>query len=110
MAKSETLLVTSILKTLRADGGFWIKLHGSPMQTSGLPDIVGCYKGYFVGFEVKRPGFENTTTSRQEWILGKIKENGGISAVVTDANEALRVLWNKGVEDATKAIKEQEEE
>lgn len=96
----ETRLVRQIIKTLRADGGWWMKVHGSAFQVAGVPDIVGCYKGMFVSFEVKRPGFENTTNTRQEFIMDTIRRNGGIAEVVTSDLEALRVLYNKGVADA----------
>ena len=97
--KPETRLVTQIIKTLREYGGFWIKIHGSPYQTAGIPDIVGCYNGRFIALEVKRPGYEKTTNSRQELIMERIRKAGGISAVVTNKFEALKRVEEANAED-----------
>ncbi len=90
--KPESRLVTKILKKIRAEGGWWFKSHGSVYQMSGVPDIIGCHDGMFVAFEVKMPGQETNTSSRQEWMMKKIHEAGGVSAVVSSVHGALGVL------------------
>jgi hypothetical protein len=50
----------------------------------------GLFQGYHFGLEVKMPGRENTVTKHQQYHLDCIKEAGGISAVVTDPDEASR--------------------
>ena len=42
------------LASLDSDVFFW-KEHGGPYGTSGVPDIICCYKGRFLGLEVKLP-------------------------------------------------------
>ena len=48
-----------ILRYCRSRGGWWQATPVSPFGKSGLPDIIGCYKGYFVGIEVKHPKFKD---------------------------------------------------
>jgi len=51
---------------------------------SGVPDIVGCYKGKFFGIECKAG--KNKPTALQEKNLKDITESGGIALVVNEAN------------------------
>ena len=45
-------------KGITGIGGWWLDgAHGgSVYMPRGGPDIIGCFKGYFVAIEVKRPG------------------------------------------------------
>ena len=43
------------LATLGGDAFFW-KEHGGPYGASGVPDIICCYRGRFLGLEVKFSG------------------------------------------------------
>lgn len=52
--------------------------------SSGVPDIVGCYKGVFFAFECKAGG--NKPTPLQELNLSKIRNAGGAALVVTEHN------------------------
>jgi len=51
---------------------------------SGVPDIVGCYKGRFFGIECKAG--KNTATALQEKNLSDIALAGGVAAVVNELN------------------------
>jgi len=89
--KAETLLRTRIIKRLRQERpGFWFVVHGSSMQISGLPDILGCYKGRFVGLEVKMPGEEPDPI--QSHRLASIIRAGGFAGVVESPDEALAIV------------------
>ena len=88
----ESALTRQIIAALRDHGGFWFKSHGSAYQVAGLPDIIGCYRGRFVGLEVKLPGGENTLSLRQRVMLERIEQHGGYSNVVTSKRGALEVL------------------
>jgi len=87
---SETRLVKQILKVLREQGGWWIKTHGGLFQSSGLPDLLGCYRGRFIGIEIKVLG--KKPTKIQENIIQKIIKAGGIAGVATSVDEALDVV------------------
>jgi hypothetical protein len=63
---------------------------------SGVPDIVVCYGGRFLGIECKAGS--NKPTQLQELNLKKIKDNGGVALVINENNiEALDALM-KGKE------------
>ncbi len=59
---------------------------------AGLPDLIGCHRGRFVAIEVKMPGKEHETSSRQELTMHRIGNAGGITAVVSSHHSALGVL------------------
>lgn len=92
MAQRESKRSRQILKMLRARGGFWFKVHGSEYMMAGLPDIIGCYRGFFVGFEVKHPETRDNTSPRQEYVLSKIQSAGGFATVVCTKEEAYTML------------------
>lgn len=89
--KPESLLVNRIIKRLNEERpGFWMKIHGGPFQKAGLPDIIGCYGGQFVGLEVKQPG--GVATPLQAQRLHKIHDAGGVAWVVHSPDEALSLV------------------
>lgn len=51
---------------------------------SGVPDIVACYKGKFIGIECKANG--NKPTKLQMKHLIDITEAGGIAVVIDETN------------------------
>jgi len=62
--------------------------HFSPMMTgyghSGVPDIIACYKGKFVGIECKSG--KNVPTLLQENNMKRIRTAGGYTIVVNESN------------------------
>ena len=56
----------------------------------GIPDIIGCVFGIFVGIETKVPGKE--PTALQEERLREIAKADGVAAVVHDRREMERVI------------------
>lgn len=81
---TESALVQSLLRKLKVRGAFVHKTHGDPRTRKGLPDIEGCYRGYFLGIEVKLPGKEKNLTDLQAATLRKIREAGGIGIMATN--------------------------
>ena len=53
---------------------------------SGVPDIVGCYRGMFFGIEVKAG--KNKPTALQTKNLREIEAQGGLALVVNEDNVA----------------------
>lgn len=86
----EALLGRKIRAALEARGLFVFKVHGSGMMMAGLPDLITCYKGRYIGFEVKMPG--NKASKVQELVHGKIRKAGGYALVVYSVDETLRFL------------------
>lgn len=88
----EASLRRSIMKKLQdTEGGFWFHVHGTPYQKAGLPDIIGCWQGRFVGFEVKLPG-ANDATPLQRYTLERIRSAGGIASLIRSFEDAKTVL------------------
>jgi Holliday junction resolvase len=48
---------------------------------SGIPDLIGCWKGRFFAIECKAPGKAENTTPLQQREMDKIREAGGIAFV-----------------------------
>lgn len=87
----ESKVVKHILEQLRPRGGFWIKIHGSPFQIAGIPDILGCYEGRFIAFEVKRDSM-GRPTKLQVFQMNQIRRAGGVARLIWTAEQALELL------------------
>lgn len=48
---------------------------------NGCPDLLVCYRGHFIGIEVKRPETKSKVTALQQLNLSKIKKAQGHSLV-----------------------------
>src|SRR5215831_2092520 len=88
----EGKLVTNIRRTLRDKGARPFKIQGDAemFQEVGIPDLLVCYRGRFVGLEAKMPG--NRATAKQMAILNEIANAAGHAAVVTTVGEVSRLL------------------
>lgn len=64
-----------IREYLTSRGAFVFKVHGSGMMMAGLPDLIACIEGRFVGIEVKMPG--NKPSARQLYVHRMIRNAGG---------------------------------
>ena len=69
--------------------------HSSPMTAgfgrSGVPDIIACYKGRFIGIECKAG--KNQPTLLQLHNITEIKRNNGLAIVINEDNiDALLTL------------------
>lgn len=51
--QEETKLQKSIQEYLRTIGGYCFKVHGSVYMRAGIPDIICCLNGKFIGIEAK---------------------------------------------------------
>ena len=89
LEKDIVAAIKAHLKTLGADVFFW-KEHGGPYGTSGVPDIICCYKGRFLGLEAKLPG--GRLTALQERAIEKINVAGGIARRVESVEDVRAVI------------------
>lgn len=92
MTQPESKLSSKIRTALLEEGAFVFKIWGSAAMMKGLPDLIGCVRGRFFGFEVKMPGKEDNTSPRQEFVHGLIRRAGGFVAIVSSKEEALDAL------------------
>lgn len=92
MAQAESRLSRKIMTKIRAEGHFCFKVHGSEYMMSGLPDIIVCAEGHFIGLETKMPGEEHDTSVKQRYVHGLIRDAGGTAYVVSSVEQALEVI------------------
>ena len=91
MATPESKVKKQVKKILDDIGAY----HFSPMMDgygrSGVPDIIACYKGKFIGIECKAG--DNKPTLLQLRNIEDIKRNQGLAIVVNEGNiESLLAL------------------
>jgi hypothetical protein len=59
---------------------------------AGLPDIIACAEGLFIGLETKLPSTRGNVSPRQAYVHSQIEASGGVATVVCSAAEALAVI------------------
>jgi hypothetical protein len=77
--------VKDVLKSFAPDVYYFMPAMGS-FGKSGVPDIVACACGAFIGIEVKADKYKNPPTALQDKNLYEIQAARGHSLVV-DAND-----------------------
>lgn len=97
MSQRESRLSRQIMEALRLEGYFCFKVHGSEKMMAGLPDIIVCAEGLFIGLETKNPEDRKNTSVVQELIHTRINDAGGHAEVCCSPKEALAIV--KGVID-----------
>ena len=73
---------------------FYFRAAGGRGQMGGLPDIIVCWRGRFVGLEVKQPG--RYPTARQKAVMAAIGRGQGVAAVVRSLDDVKAVLSEAG--------------
>lgn len=101
MGQAESKLSGKIMAALRAQGYFCFKVHGSEFMMAGLPDIIVCAEGLFIGLETKMPGKEKNTSARQDYVHELITAAGGRARVVNSVAAALHEV-QQALRDAGK--------
>lgn len=80
----EKKVKNKIVRILKECGAYYFFPASYGMGRSGVPDIVCCLQGRFIGIECKAG--KNKPTPLQEKELADIVEAGGISCVVNEDN------------------------
>lgn len=84
-------ITNKILRYLKGlDKCYCFKEHGGSYGSSGIPDIICCYRGRFIAFEVKTQ--KGKTTALQEANIRKINESDGKAVVVRSVDEVKNVI------------------
>jgi hypothetical protein len=92
MATPESRLQQAIQKRLSALGVFCFKIHGSALMPAGLPDLICCVDGLFLGIEVKLPQTKNNVSPKQHYQHDKIRAAGGVAVVCCSVEEAEAIV------------------
>jgi Holliday junction resolvase len=94
MATPEKKVKDKVKKVLEKLGCYYFYPATGGFGKSGVPDIVICFKGHFVAIECKAG--DNKPTALQEMNMKKIRENGGSTIVINEANLADVEEWLTG--------------
>ena len=98
MAMTPEGKVKKKVKEYLATTGAWYYMPVSNgMGRVGCPDILVCYKGHFLAFEVKPPGKRNNTTANQDREIAGINKGEGIAIVVDDVEQVKEVIDAKDI-------------
>ena len=71
-----------VVTQLKALGAYYFFPIGGPFGAGGVPDIICCYQGHFIGIECKAG--KGKTTALQDKNLREIGEAGGVAMVVNE--------------------------
>lgn len=90
------------VKRLLKDRGAWVlKTWSGGYQRAGVPDLLVCYKGRFIGIELKAE--RGRVSSLQQVELKHIRDSGGIVIILRPSHlldfENLLDSIDKGVDE-----------
>lgn len=85
----ETPLQQAIRGYLFEQGIYCFKVHGSAMMEPGIPDIIACMNGKFLGIESKRTGAKNEQSEQQKVHERNIKKSNGVYLLVDSLQEVI---------------------
>tara|TARA_Y100001937_G_scaffold128683_1_gene206794 strand:- start:148 stop:459 length:312 start_codon:yes stop_codon:yes gene_type:complete len=80
----EKKVKNSVVRVLKKYGAYYFFPSSYGMGRSGVPDIVCCYRGYFIGIECKAG--KNKATPLQLRELSAIREAGGTTFIINEEN------------------------
>jgi Holliday junction resolvase len=83
-ATPEKKVKDAVTKILKEYNAYYFYPATGGFGRSGVPDIVACFRGHFIGIECKAGN--NTTTALQDRELAKIEEAGGRAMVINEDN------------------------
>lgn len=80
----EKRVKTQVVAQLKELGAYYFYPVSGGYGASGVPDIVGCFRGHFFAIECKAG--KGVTTALQDLNINKIKAAGGKVWVVNEEN------------------------
>lgn len=90
---SEKLFENKVKKYIEDAGGYQVKFFANRMTKVGIPDILACINGYFVGVEVKAQ--TGRPSELQIYNIQKIRDAGGFAFVLYPSGfETFRAFVN----------------
>ena len=103
MKKDETLIQDEIITYLKQNSVLNWRMSGAS-NLSGFPDLLVCYKGWFIGLEIKTPVGQPTMQQRKT--IQDIIDAGGVAGLVTSVEDVKAVLdgIDKGGEEWWKLV------
>lgn len=86
----EKVVQSKIKSYLESKGAYVVKVIQA--SKSGVPDLLVCYKGLFIGIEVKRPSTKNNVSKLQVHNLNLIRAAEGTAIVAWDVDMVKELL------------------
>ena len=80
----EAKVKKKVVNVLKENGAYYFFPATGGYGRSGVPDVVGCYRGVFFAIECKAG--TNKPTTLQEAEMRKIREANGLTLVVNEEN------------------------
>lgn len=91
MTTPEKKVKNKVVSILKEVGAYYFFPVASGYGSAGVPDLVACIKGRFIGIECKANG--GKTTALQDKNLMQIVDNGGYSFIVDETGTgALKLM------------------
>lgn len=91
----EKTIEDKIKEYLFQKGIYHFKVHGSRFMPAGVPDIICCVEGWFLGIEVKRPGAKNEQSEQQKVHERNINKSKGTYLLVDSLEEVVDYVETK---------------
>lgn len=76
----EKIFETRVKRYIESQGGWQVKFFANAYTKTGVPDILSCIHGYFVGIEVKSE--RGTPSELQLHTIRQIRAAGGFAFVL----------------------------
>jgi len=73
-----------VTKILKEFGAYYFSPMTGGFGRSGVPDIIACYRGFFLAIECKAG--KNKPTALQEREMGKVNAAGGMAILINEVN------------------------
>jgi len=80
----EAKVKASVTKILKEFGAYYFSPMTGGFGRSGVPDIIACYRGFFLAIECKAG--KNKPTALQEREMGKVNAAGGMAILINEVN------------------------
>jgi len=80
----EAKVKASVTKILKEFGAYYFSPMTGGFGRSGVPDIICCYRGFFIAIECKAG--KNKPTALQEREMGKVNAAGGMAILINEVN------------------------
>ena len=74
----------AVRKILETTGAYWFMPYQAGMGRSGIPDVIACHKGKFLGIECKAG--KGKTTALQDRELAAVAAAGGAALIINETN------------------------
>jgi len=81
---TEQDLQTKLIEFLHAKGCYVVKVISASKR--GVPDLIACHRGFFIGIECKAPDKPAEPDKLQEYNFERIAEAGGFCLCVNSVN------------------------